>query len=249
MIKAIIIDDELSARQVLANTIKAVDEDINICGEGGTVEEAIAAINKCKPNIIFLDIELSYQSGFDLLDAIEAEKYIVIFTTAYNQYAIKAIRYAAFDYLLKPISPSELQSCLARAKENLTGENLGRKTRLDALKEYIEGKSRQRLLIATDKGIEVLDKKKIVRLEGDRNYTIIHSQGNKPLLTAKTLKEYEEQLEGGDFFRVYQSHLINLNFVVRYLRGRGGKLELSDGTILPVSREKKQALLSVLANK
>lgn len=249
MIKAVIIDDELSAREVLENTIKSVDDDINVCGSGGTVEEAVAIINKQKPNIIFLDIELSYQSGFDLLDAIEAEKYIVIFTTAYNQYAIKAIRYAAFDYLLKPISPSELKSCLARAKETLTGENLSQKTRLGVLKEHLEGKSPQRLLIATDKGVEVLDKKKIVRLEGDRNYTIIHSQGNKPLLTAKTLKDYEEQLEGGDFFRVYQSHLINLNFVVRYLRGRGGKLELSDGTILPVSREKKQALLSILANK
>lgn len=249
MIKAVIIDDELSARQVLENTIKSVDDDINICGDGGTVEEAVAIINKSKPNIIFLDIELSYQSGFDLLDAIEAEKYIVIFTTAYNQYAIKAIRYAAFDYLLKPISPSELKNCLARAKETLTGENPSQKTRLGVLKEHLEGKSPQRLLIATDKGVEVLDKQKIVRLEGDRNYTIIHSQGNKPLLTAKTLKDYEEQLEGGDFFRVYQSHLINLNFVVRYLRGRGGKLELSDGTILPVSREKKQALLSILANK
>lgn len=249
MIKAVIIDDELSAREVLTSTIKSVDSEINICGDGGTVEEAIAIINKCKPSIIFLDIELSYQSGFDLLDAIEAEKYIIIFTTAYNQYAIKAIRYAAFDYLLKPISPSELQACLARAKEVLSGENSSQKTRLGALKEYLDGKSPQRLLIATDKGIEVLEKKKIVRLEGDRNYTIIHSLDNKPLLTAKTLKDYEEQLEGGDFFRVYQSHLINLNFVVRYLRGRGGKLELSDGTVLPVSREKKQALLSVLANK
>lgn len=247
--KAVIIDDELSARQVLENTIKSVDSDINVCADAGTVEEAVAVINKHKPNIIFLDIELSYQSGFDLLDAIEAEKYIVIFTTAYNQYAIKAIKYAAFDYLLKPISPSELQASLKRAKETLTGEEGSQKTRLGALKEYLEGNNPKRLLIATDKGIEVLDKKKIVRLEGDRNYTIIHSLGNKPLLTAKTLKDYEEQLEGGDFFRVYQSHLVNLNYIVRYLRGRGGKLELSDGTILPVSREKKQALLSVLANK
>lgn len=247
--KAVIIDDELSARQVLENTIKSVDSDINVCADAGTVEEAVAVINKHKPNIIFLDIELSYQSGFDLLDAVEAEKYIVIFTTAYNQYAIKAIKYAAFDYLLKPISPSELQASLKRAKETLTDEEGSQKTRLGALKEYLEGNNPKRLLIATDKGIEVLDKKKIVRLEGDRNYTIIHSLGNKPLLTAKTLKDYEEQLEGGDFFRVYQSHLVNLNFIVRYLRGRGGKLELSDGTILPVSREKKQALLSVLANK
>ncbi len=249
MIKAILIDDELSARQVLENTIKSVDSSINICGDAGTIEEAVALINKHEPDIIFLDIELSYQSGFDLLDAIDAEKYIVIFTTAYNQYAIKAIRYAAFDYLLKPISPSELQASLNRAKETLSSGNNTQKPRLEILKEYLDGKSLQRLLIATDKGVEVLEKKKIVRLEGDRNYTIIHSLGNKPLLTAKTLKEYEKQLAGGDFFRVYQSHLINLNFVVRYIRGRGGKLELLDGTILPVSREKKQALLSVLANK
>jgi len=249
MIKAILIDDELSARQVLENTIKSVDSSINICGDAGTIEEAVALINKHEPDIIFLDIELSYQSGFDLLDAIDAEKYIVIFTTAYNQYAIKAIRYAAFDYLLKPISPSELQASLNRAKETLSSGNNTQKPRLEILKEYLDGKSLQRLLIATDKGVEVLEKKKIVRLEGDRNYTIIHSLGNKPLLTAKTLKEYEKQLAGGDFFRVYQSHLINLNCVVRYIRGRGGKLELLDGTILPVSREKKQALLSVLANK
>lgn len=247
--KAILIDDELSARQVLENTIKAVDEEVVICGSGGTVEDAILLINEHKPDILFLDIELSYQSGFDLLDTIEAGNYLVVFTTAYNQYAIKAIRYAAFDYLLKPISPSELAACLSRAKETLQNGLSIQKERTDTLKEFLNGKSIKRLLVSTDKGVEVIEKQKIIRLEGDRNYTIIHSLGNKPLLTSKTLKEYEDQLEGSGFFRVYQSHLVNLDFVVRYLRGRGGKLELSDGTILPVSREKKQALMKELANK
>lgn len=247
--KVIIIDDEQSARQVLENTLKLTAPDVEMCGSGGNVEEALLLINEHKPDVIFLDIELSFQSGFDLLDAIEAGKYLIVFTTAHNQYAIKAIRYAAFDYLLKPISPSELTACLQRAKDTLDSELPLQKERTDTLKEYLDGKIVKRLLVSTDKGVEVIDKQKIVRLEGDRNYTIIHSLGNKPLLTAKTLKEYEDQLQDNGFFRVYQSHLVNLDYVVRYLRGRGGKLELSDGTILPVSREKKQALLKELANK
>lgn len=245
MIKAIIVDDEAGARQVLKRTIADVCNDVTLCGEAATVDEAIALINQHQPDIIFLDIELSYQTGFDLLDTIEADRYTTIFTTAYNQYAIKAIRYAAFDYLLKPISPSELKECIERITKNPNHQ----KNRIGALKDYFEGKSPRRILVPTSKGIEVLDINTIVRLEGDRNYTLIHSEGARPLLTSKTLKEYEEQLEGTGFFRIYQSHLVNLNFVARYLRGRGGSIELKDGTILPVSREKKHTLLQLLADK
>lgn len=246
MMKAIIVDDEEGARQVLEKTITGINANVTVCGTASNVAEALVLLETQTPDIIFLDIELSYQTGFDLLDAIEPDKYTIVFTTAYNQYAIKAIRYAAFDYLLKPISPSELKTCFERILAFATRRQ---PTRVSMLKEYITGNPPQRLLVPTDKGIEILDKAKIIRLEGDRNYTIIHSEDSKPLLTSKTLKEYEEQLEGGDFFRVYQSHLVNINCVVRYLRGRGGKIELKDGTVLSVSRDKKQALLELLGRK
>lgn len=245
MIKAIIVDDEAGARRVLQDTLAGIEPKVTVCGSASNVDEALILLSQHHPDIIFLDIELSYQTGFDLLDNIEANKYKIIFTTAYNQYAIKAIRYAAFDYLLKPISPSELKNCLERFSSTASTQN----SNIGVLKEYFAGSPLQRLLVPTEKGIEILDKAKIIRLEGDRNYTIIHCEDEKPLLTSKTLKEYEEQLEGGDFFRIYQSHLVNLNYVVRYLRGRGGKIELKDGTQLSVSRDKKQTLLELLAGK
>ena len=242
---AVIVDDEEDAREMIALLLNDMFPIINVVDKISTVTAATRAIPAHNPDIIFLDIELSYQTGFDLLDTIEADRYTTIFTTAYNQYAIKAIRYAAFDYLLKPISPSELKECIERITKNPNHQ----KNRIGALKDYFEGKSPRRILVPTSKGIEVLDINTIIRLEGDRNYTLIHSEGARPLLTSKTLKEYEEQLEGTSFFRIYQSHLINLNFVARYLRGRGGSIELKDGTILPVSREKKHTLLQLLADK
>ena len=246
MIRALLVDDEYSAREVLRNMLSQPGMEVTVIAEAENVEEAVTAFNKTKPDLIFLDIEMPYESGFGLFDRIKIEDAKVIFTTAYSQYAIKAIKYSALDYLLKPISPQELKEALEKARKKIKDQNLDLPSQLATLRAHLLDERSQRLVLPINNGLEIIQKNEILYLEGDRNYTWIHSKNREKILTTKTLREYESLLTEKNFFRIYQSYIVNIDHAVKYINGRGGSLMMSDGASLLVSREKKKALLEIL---
>lgn len=235
--KILIVDDEASARSVLENMLKKIDHSITTIHKVDSLKAALVALSNDRFDIIFLDIEMPYESGMALFDYYKVKHEIVIFTTAYSQYAIKAIKKNAFDYLLKPVSPKELNATLLKAKQTIAERESATPS------ATLEPK---RLIINTSEGMEIIRQKDIIYLIGDRNYTWIHTKDGNKVLSSKILKEYESLLPDGKFQRVHQSHIVNIDFIKKYINGRGGQIVMMDDTVLNISREKKMELLQIL---
>lgn len=248
MIKAIIIDDESRARNILQILIKKHTPSVSSIYTADSAMEGLKLIDQHEPHLVFLDIEMPFMDGFDLLAEIGQRKFDVIFTTAYDQYAIKAIRFSALDYLLKPISPDELKKAVDRflEKKNLKNENGKLYKNLLYNMDNLNADT-PRLAISTQEGVALLDVKKIIFCEASSNYTIFHLIGNKRFVASKTLKEYDEILADYGFFRVHKSSLVNLSQITSFSHTDG--ILLSNGDSVQVSRRKKQLLLEKLNNK
>lgn len=243
MIKALIIDDEKSSRDTLRGFVENYCEDIKIIGEAESAEQGIEQIKKLKPNLIFLDIELPLGSGFDLLEACKHVNFEVIFTTAHDQYALRAIKACALDYLLKPISVMELKTAVSKiSQRGLTGTT---QPQVGAFVENISNLNKQlsNIVLPTLDGFLVVKISDIIRCEADKNYTFFIFTNNRKVLVSKTLKDFEELLQDMDFIRIHQSHLINASHVQRYIKGSGGYVKMSDDSIIEVSRRKKELLM------
>jgi two-component system, LytTR family, response regulator len=244
-IKAVIIDDEKIARETLTSMIEMYCPGVQIVGDADTVLSGQALIKEMKPELIFLDVEMPPGTGFDVLRGLDVIQAEVVFITAHDQYAIHAIRVSALDYLLKPVNKQELTEAVAKFQRRnvlLTPEVWDLlQQQLDSKKEQVE-----RLVIPSLQGYEIIKVKDILYCEGDRNYTTFYFSGGETLLSSKTLKEYENLLPPSVFIRVHQKYLININFVKRYLKGRGGSLIMADGKSIDVSQNKKQALMDAL---
>lgn len=246
MIKALIVEDEVNSQELLKELIAEYTEGVEVVGTARGVAEALEQIKKLSPDLLLLDIELSDGDGFQVLEQAENPEFDVIFTTAYNQYAIKAFKFSATDYLLKPVDIEELQQAVSRVVEKQTEEGKEvSKERLQALISNLRNSQQgfKRIVLPTSNGFTVVDPKDILRCESDRNYTFIFLTDGRKILVSRTIKEYEEMLEDFNFFRVHQSHLINLAFLKNYIRGRGGQVELTDGTVVDVSARKKADFL------
>lgn len=219
--------------------------DVEVIANCSSGKDALLAIEKENPDILFLDIEMPEMNGFEMLQQLEHPKFEVIFTTAYNDYAIKAIKHSALDYLLKPIDKNELLLSVQRVKERLLEKN---SRNFDNLHQFIETKKKgKRLAVSTQDGIIMVDAENVVYCESDSSYCrIFFSNSARPLIICKTLKEVEEVLGLTDFCRIHHSYLINMKFVQSYIRGEGGEVVLSNGVRLPVSRTRKQDFLSLL---
>lgn len=236
---AIIVDDEEGARKTLVAMLKRFCPEVQIIGEASTVKQARRLIKEYQPKLLFLDIKMPYETGFDLLESVTEYSFHVIFTTAYNNYAIKAIKFSAIDYLLKPIEVKELQRAVKKAVNSKISL-----AQLEVLKSHQFNNENEKIVLPFKEGFKVVNCQEIVRLEGARNYTWIYFINGNRILVAKTLKEYEELLTDYGFLRIHQSHLINLKCVAEYIKGRGGKVKLIDNSIVEVARSKKQLLLS-----
>ncbi len=245
MIRTIIIEDESKSRSSLRKKLEEFCPDINIVGEAEDGNEGLMLINKMKPQLVFLDIEMPKLNGFEMLNAIEEKNFYVIFTTAYNQYAIKAIKYAAFDYLLKPIDVAELQEAVSRIS---TKNNSVTNNQVDMLMQNMMHPKKQlnKLAIPTLEGLLFFDINEIIHLEANRNYTNIFFSNKPKIIASKTLKDFEELLPTNIFFRIHHSHLINLNYIKKYIRGEGGQIELQNGSFVDVSRRKKDEFLKII---
>ena len=244
--KAIIIDDELSSLQNLQQKLAEFCPTVTVVATAQKPEDAILLINHHKPDVIFLDIEMPKMSGFRMLEELKEVDFEIIFTTAYNHYAVEAIRIAAFDYLLKPISIKELQHAVERLnklRENHTKE------KMDILKSSLSDKKTQddKIAISTTEGLEFIPIKNILHIESNSNYSKIYFHDNRTLTVTKLLKDFEDMLVPYNFYRVHNSHLINLNYIQKYLRGNGGRIIMQDGTEIEVARRKKEEFLKMIA--
>ena len=244
---AIIIDDELKGRFALSQKLYDYCKEVRLIGEAENGEEGIKLIEKLKPDIVFLDIEMPHMNGFDMLLRLPQKNFDLIFTTAYDQYAIKAIKYAAFDYLLKPIDIEELKLAVAKSNNN---QNKNTEKKLEVLDQNLNGITiLNKIAISSNDGLLFFNIADIVRLEASHNYTFIYFNNHPKLLASRTLKDFEDLLPTEIYFRTHHSHLINLNYIKRYIKGDGGQIEMQDGTYIDVSRRKKEEFLKVIGSK
>lgn len=242
-VKAIIVEDELNSREVLKKMLVRYCPEIELSGEADDVSTALKIIHDSDPELIFLDIEMSGESGFDLLDKLK-KPCSVIFTTAYDKYALRAIKFSALDYLLKPIDSEELIQAVKKAtgKQNNNEEKL--KFLLDTLSKRSEYPNR--ISLPTGTAYEIVNINDIIRCESDGHYTTFILADKRKLLVSVSMKYYEEILPEDSFVRVHHSHLININHVVRFLKTDGGYAIMSDNSQVEISRRKKEFFLQRL---
>lgn len=242
MNRACIIDDELNSRTTLSSFIGKYCPEIELVGQADGVQSGVELIEVVKPDVIFLDIQMNDGTGFDLIEKLSHRKVEIIFVTAFNEYAIKAFRYSAIDYLLKPINPEELVQAVNKLKDETRLSQIEQK--LEAL---IQNKSSiQKIAISSVEGIRLEEVSNVKYCESDNYYTTIYLRTGDKIVVSKTLKEYDKMLSGDGFYRIHQKYLVNISEIKNYSKSDGGFVTLNDGTTLTVSRRKKEGLLSVL---
>lgn len=244
--KTLIIEDEDQSISALKAEIQLHCENLEIVGVAKTVKDGISKIKSLQPELIFLDIQLSDGLGFEILSATHESNFKVIFTTAYSQYAIKAIKFSALDYLLKPIDSEELVQAVSKAmKSNKQEESTKMET---FLLNQNETTARKRIALQTQEGISVFEIDSILKCSAESNYTSVYFTNGKKLLFSKTLKDFEDLLCTSGFERIHHSHIINLNHLTSFVNKEGGYVVLSDKSTVPVSQRKKANLMAALSN-
>jgi two-component system LytT family response regulator len=238
VIRAVIVDDDLFIREELRESLKQLGSPVHIIGEFANPTDSVAFIQNFRPDLLFLDIQMPGMNGFQLLDELRGSLPAVIFVTSYDEYAIRAIRYSALDYLLKPIDPDELKAALNRYITYNSDQNIREKTA--ALQHNLsqQKSSSFHLVVPTRQGDMYFPSDKIVRLEADRNYTWIYLLDKPKFLASKPLKEFEDILTEQDFIRAHKSHLINKAFITRITQKH--EIVLNDDTKIEVARRRWQ---------
>lgn len=242
--KAFIIDDEKHCRQVMETLLRKYCPEVTQIESFAHPEAALEALKDHQPHVVFLDIEMPGMSGFEWLNQCETRNFEVVFTTAYNEYAIKAIKHSALDYLLKPVDKDEL----ILAVEKVRMEKQGKPD--DRIRELLDNlqmpKSVRRFAIPTLEGLTLINPDEILYVKSDGPYSHFHFIDRRKMVISKTLKESEEVLPEKDFFRIHHSYLVNMKYVQQYLRGEGGEVILVNGESIPVARSRKQEFLGLL---
>ncbi len=247
MLRAVIVEDEKRSRETLSGLLKLYCKNVEVVAEADGVKTGISAITEYKPDIIFLDIQMPDGSGFKLLEELEDYNFDVIFTTAYDQFAIKAIKFSALDYLLKPIFPDDLKVAVNKAEEKQKQQNL--KPNIDALLGNYKGpREEPNIVLSTSDKVYVVKISEIVRCESSNYYTFFYFIDRKRILVSRTLKDNEELLSEYNFLRIHKSHLINLKYVTTFSRNERGFVLMADGSEVPVSRRKREKVLEILSN-
>ncbi len=244
--RVLIIDDEDRARKSIAGILKLSNNNVQLVAEADGVKSGIAAIKEHNPDLVLLDINMSDGTGFDLLKKLENITFKVIFITAYEEFAIKAFEFSAIDYILKPVDPAKLIDALHRANQLIEQENINLK--LNALFANLEGSATdgKKLILKTAENIYVVNTSDIIRCESDSGYTNFFLVDGKKILVSRNLKDYEDMLNGMGYYRIHQSHLINLKYIDHYSKTEGGAVIMKDNSIIPVARRKKDNFLKLL---
>jgi two-component system LytT family response regulator len=243
MLKAVIIDDEREAIDSLIFDVENYCSDIKLIGTSQNIDEGFILIKEYNPDVVFLDIDLGKNTGFDLVTRLKEnglfDKTKVIFTTGFNQFAIKALKNNAFDYLVKPVDPDELVDSINRLKEELSKTDSGKKS----IVNYEQSGS---ITLNTQEKVYVCKYKEIVRCQSERNYTKFYMSNGKSILVSKTLGEYADRLEQNGFYRPHKAHVINLTYVDSFIKQDGGYILMTDDSTVPLSKNRKEDFFSVL---
>lgn len=240
MIRAVIVDDEKGNIEVLKKMIDGYCRDITVVGVAQTVDQAVSLVHAEKPGLLFLDIEMPGKNAFDLIDQLAPVDFEIIFVTAFHHYALKAFRYSAIDYLLKPINIGELREAVEKARTRLSEKSF--QERLNNFFD-IEKRKETKIAIQLKDGYDFVNVNEIVCCSSDGTYTVIYLLNGQKLLSSSNLKHFEELLPEERFCRVHHSHLVNLEHAIRYSRGRGGTLLMVNELELEVSQRKRDELL------
>ncbi|MBS1748117.1 MAG: response regulator transcription factor [Bacteroidetes bacterium] len=248
MVKAIIIDDEKHCSDNLQWQLQQYCQEVEIVSVCKNAEQRSSAINIQQPQLVFLDVEMPGMTGFEMLEKLPAISFDIIFTTAFDQYAIRAIRFGTLDYLVKPVDKDELRAAVDKVVKHTSSESLKQLTALLTHIRKSNDLSFQKIALPTIHGYELVPLNNIIYCESKSNYTDIHLNNGQQILVSRTLKDIEELLNMHPFFRLHNSYLVNLQYAVRYTRGEGGFLVLNNDITVPVSRNKKEELLKLITH-
>lgn len=248
MLKAVIVDDEEAARVLIKSLLANFRPNVQVIGEASTVKQGIELLRERKPDLVFLDIKMSDGTGFDLLDQLENKNSLkIIFTTAYDEFALKAFQFQAIDYLLKPIDPYQLERAVDKIQNIHDGQFYGEQ--IEQLLQAIQQKEVNTLAVSTGEGWIFLKLKEISHLSSNGGYTTFFTKQGEKHMVAKTIKDYEALLPGEHFFRVHQSYIVNFQYVKKVLKEDGAVILMEDDTKIPLSRRKKEAFITRMTNQ
>lgn len=242
--KAVIVDDEKTAREILSNYVQKYCTDVQIIGEAESVPVATELIRKLKPDLVFLDVEMPFGNAFDLLQELHDESFETIFVTAYSNYAIKALNCSAAYYLLKPVDIDELVAAVDKVKQKKLSQDSFSSTKILVENLQTIGAQHQKVVLPLMEGFEIVQAGDIIRCEANDNFTLFHLLDQRKILICRTLKFYESALSEVGFVRIHKSHLINVQHLRKYIKGKGGQVVMSDGSVVDVSPNKKDELMS-----
>lgn len=247
MLRALLVDDENKSRESLKILLEDFCENVEVVGMASSVKEALELFEKSNPDVVFLDIRINKETGFDFLSQVKYHDFQVIFTTAYSEYAIDAIKFSALDYLLKPINIEQLREAIAKAEKAIKQTSF--KDKIEFLLQNFKADNTEnfKLVLPTADGLMFINFKDVLYCEASGNYTIFHMRDGKKYIVSKTLKEYDELLTGYHFFRIHNSFLINLREIKKYVKGEGGYVIMSNEQYLDVSKRKKEVFLNKLS--
>ncbi|WP_103867107.1 LytTR family DNA-binding domain-containing protein [Aquimarina sp. I32.4] len=241
MIKALIVEDELYIRKGLLSMIDSLDKEVSVLGECESVKDAVAVTKACKPDLVFLDINLKDGNAFDFLEQVRDIHFKIIFITAYEQYALQAIKNGAIDYILKPVDIDELEDAIDRAVKS---ESRIQEEQVQIVKNQLVHKQKNKLVLRLQEGYQVIEYDKLTYCKSDKGYTTFYLDNGKKYMASKPLKEYEGQLDFNSFMRTHQSYIINMNFIDKY--DKDGYVFLKSGEKIPVASRRKEEFISRL---
>ena len=247
MIRCVLIDDENNSLEMMEWLIKTYCPQVSIDAMCNSSEKGIEAIKKYKPDVVFLDIEMPHMNGFDMLEQFDKLFFDVVFCTAYDQFAIKAFKYSALNYLLKPVDPADLQETIRRLEEKKSSTS---KDQIEMLLQNIRGNTKpavQRIALTTNDGMIFVSTQDILYCEAESNYTSVVLNGGKKILVSKVLKDIDETLSGNDFCRIHNSFLININHIKKYVRGDGGYVIMENDVTISISRSRRQEFMELFS--
>jgi two-component system, LytTR family, response regulator len=247
MIKCVLVDDETNSLEMMEWLLKTYCPEVKVEAMCNSAELGIAAIHKYKPDVVFLDIEMPHMNGFDMLEQFDRLFFDVVFCTAYDQFAIKAFKYSALNYLLKPVDPDDLKESIRRIEEKRA---VPTREQIELLLQNVKNVNRAtvaRIALTTNDGMIFVSTQDIIYCEAESNYTAIVLAGGKKIMVSKVLKDIDEALAGPDFFRVHNSFLININHIKKFVRGEGGYVIMDNDANISISRSRRQEFMELFS--